>query len=219
MNPAESLTRSIAKSSSSKELVVTLSDVGIDQFIDSGVLRDIPIVGSIVGLVKAGNEIQAFLFARKVLAFLAETEKVPLATRAEFVAKHCDTKANSEHVGEVLLSYLSNIDHVKQAQILGRIFARFMLGEISRGSYDWHSAVARSLNPYLIAQIEMYYGSANGYRVDAPAVMQLANLFLLEVDYAQADPRMKYSNIPLRRSPRGTNFGSHFFDHYLKGLE
>jgi len=42
-----------------------LLEVGLDQLLEEGVFKDIPIVGSAIGLVKAGRTIRDQLFEKK----------------------------------------------------------------------------------------------------------------------------------------------------------
>jgi hypothetical protein len=64
-NLEESLVRSIAKPNLT-ELAADLAEVGLDQLLQEGVLRDIPVLGTLVGLYRTVGIVRDRLFATKV---------------------------------------------------------------------------------------------------------------------------------------------------------
>ena len=74
MSEAEPLEKSVVKAiadSGGLELAVDAAEVSLDQLLTDGVLRDVPIVGGLVNLYKAGIGVRNYLFVRKVARFLA----------------------------------------------------------------------------------------------------------------------------------------------------
>ncbi|MFT5657768.1 MAG: hypothetical protein ACI9KN_001042 [Gammaproteobacteria bacterium] len=68
---AESMLESVARSDL-KSTAQQFAEMGIDSLLDSSVLREIPIVGSVVALTSATIAIRDRLFLKKVLKFIAQ---------------------------------------------------------------------------------------------------------------------------------------------------
>jgi len=56
-------------SQDAKDLATEYAEVGLDTFLDAGIARDIPLVGTLVGL-KIGMTVHDRLFAKKILDLL-----------------------------------------------------------------------------------------------------------------------------------------------------
>jgi hypothetical protein len=59
----------------------------LDSFLDNGLVKDIPVLGTIVGLYKSSISISDKLFIKKVLHFLAELKDIPQDKRSEQIQK------------------------------------------------------------------------------------------------------------------------------------
>ena len=79
-----SVTRSVANESLAT-LLGDISETAIDSALESGALRDIPIIGMLTGVMKAGRDIKIALFIRKVTVFLKELSQIPIQDRQEFI--------------------------------------------------------------------------------------------------------------------------------------
>ncbi|MEJ5906177.1 hypothetical protein V7V80_15950 [Pseudomonas kermanshahensis] len=171
------------------------SDQALDLFKDGGelaidavleghgiddVLKDIPILNIAVSLYRMGNKVSAYLFAKNMLAFLMEIDKVPNQKRIEFLNENCADDAGVENVGEVALMILDKLDHPKLAAMLGRAFALLTLGTISKYTFDIYAHVIKAMNPYLQQHLKQCYQFKGMIGVDAPAAQLLANYGLLK---------------------------------------
>lgn len=107
-----------------------LSEVGIDSVFKDGILKDLPIIGAIVGLWKAGVSIKDAIFFRKLLAFLTDLASVPQAKRAEMITS-LNSEDATESAGEKLLTLLERLDSAAKANLLGKSFKLLAAGTIS----------------------------------------------------------------------------------------
>jgi hypothetical protein len=48
------------------------AEIGLDAFVSDGILKEIPIVKTVVGVVKSGLKVKEIFFAKKILTFLRE---------------------------------------------------------------------------------------------------------------------------------------------------
>ena len=145
-----------------------------------GIFKDIPILNIAVSLYQMGNKVSAYFFAKNMLAFLTEIDKVPNQKRIEFLDENCSDEAGIENVGEVTLMILDKLDHPKLAAMLGRAFALLTLGTISKYSFDIYAHVIKAMNPYLQQQLKQCYQFKGMIGVDVPAAQLLANYGLLK---------------------------------------
>ncbi len=162
---------------------VALDAAMLKEYEVDGVLKDVPILSIMISLYKAGNKISAHFFAKNMLAFLTEIDRVPNEKRTEFLNNNCADEESIENVGEVTLMILDKLDHPKLAAMLGRAFALMTLGTITRNEFDIYAHIIRIMNPYLQQQLKQCYQSKGFIGVDMPAANILANYGLLKVGY------------------------------------
>jgi hypothetical protein len=70
--------------SSAIDAASSLAEVGIDALLDDGLLRDIPVVGTLVSLARAGIALRDRFFAKKIARFLLQVGDVPEEERRRF---------------------------------------------------------------------------------------------------------------------------------------
>src|SRR3989338_5090892 len=83
-----------------ENLSIDMAELAIDSVLDDGILRDVPIVSTFVGLAKFGANVHDKLFLKKILTFLTRLNGVPAEKRRRMVN---DTDSSKEHkvkVGE-----------------------------------------------------------------------------------------------------------------------
>lgn len=105
-----------------------LGEVALDSLLKEGVLRDIPVLNTILALYQAGVEIHHQLFVRKIINFLKELSSVSPEKRQKFV-KEIEEK---REFGETILLLIQRADSLQKPAILGRLLSHHILGNISR---------------------------------------------------------------------------------------
>lgn len=213
MNPNESLLVSVKNSKHTADLAARLGEVPLDSLLQEGVIKDIPIIGTAITLWKAGNDVSAYFFAKKVVSFLTEIEKISAEKRKKFLENECADAAGMEHVGEVTLMLIDKMDHPVLAKLLGRAFSLMVYGTISRQTFEIYSYIIKDLNPYLIRQLEQYYQNENLSVIDAPAATQLSNYDLVKIEIS---PNRTGSTNTMPKSYLRTEFGKFFYEQLIK---
>jgi len=125
-----SLVVSIAKSDL-KEIVNDIAEISLDTFFDDGMIKDVPIIGSLAKLYSAGKNIQEKIFEKKIIAFLLETEKAKKESKNKFYDDLNNDESLRKKVGEQILVILEKIDDLEKPTILGKLFKNFMEEEIN----------------------------------------------------------------------------------------
>lgn len=127
-SPSLAILDSVAKDELS-DVFSDLAEVGLDQIFENDVIKELPIIGSVASVVKAGFSIRDRLFARKVLHFLKEVSVADQESREKFAQK-ISTGRTREKAGESLLLLLDKLDDMAKPTILGRIIRAAIQGEI-----------------------------------------------------------------------------------------
>lgn len=207
MKPEKSLIASIKGSKNSADLVDKLGEVAIDSLIDSGVLRDIPIIGTAISIYKAGNEIAAHIFAKKIASFLSEVEKIPTKERQDFF-EGLPEPEGEESIGEALLLILEKVDSYTLAKMLGKAFRLLAEGQLSKQSYEIYVHAIKQLNPYLISQIRQFYAHESFSAIDYLAAVALSNCGIAKMAILST---INKDTQEINTLPQKTEFGRMFY--------
>ena len=127
-----SLTRSVATQSLA-DVLSTVSEVTVDSALESGVLRDIPIIGMVNGILKAGSDIKATLFLRKVAIFLKTLSEISDEERKKFV-DGMKTPEQKHKFGETILLLLERAEDMTKPKLIAKIINAYILGHIEQAT-------------------------------------------------------------------------------------
>lgn len=109
------------KSKEITDITKDLTEVAIDQMLENGILKDLPIVGTLYNIYSLSQNVSNAFFTKKILKFLFELNDIPESERLEFIRK-MESEKETQNVGEKILIILNKIDDVDKATILGKIF-------------------------------------------------------------------------------------------------
>lgn len=139
------------------DAILDLAEVALDENLAEGVLKDVPIVGTLVKLARAGQSVSEELFIRKLACFLADLNAVPVEDRERLLEQYPDSSDEQRVLGENLLLALERLDDIKKPAILARFFAAYIKLEID---YLTFSRLARALEKFnieLLPNLRWYY--------------------------------------------------------------
>lgn len=129
-----------------EEIGIDIAEATIDSVLKEGFFKDIPIIGTLVGLWKTGVNVRDYLFLNKLLAFLKEASGLSLEKRRIIVEKLEDEPFQME-AGEKLLAIIDKIDTIAKAKILGKAISLAGNEKISKDEF-WRIA-------YIIERLPM----------------------------------------------------------------
>lgn len=129
------------------DAAIEAAEAGVDQFLRDGLVRDLPIVGSIASALKSGYAVRDYLFLRKLLGFLGPLEDVSSERRVRMIGKLESDPAFREHVGEHLALLLDRLDSMEKPAMLGRAFRAYLDEKID-------AAILRRLH-HVIDRVQM----------------------------------------------------------------
>ena len=141
-----------------QNVTVGITEALIDGSLDGGLLKDIPILGSLVGIGKFGMQINDLLFLKKVAYFFTEIKDIDFEKRIEMISKIDNSKKERIKVGEKLLYIIDKSeDHIK-AEYQAKLFKAFINEVISYSTFLRCSSIIQKL---IIEDLELFLSIDN----------------------------------------------------------
>ncbi len=109
------------------EFVGDIGEVMLDAVLNDGILKEIPIMGAIVGVGKCIKNVYDVLFAKKLIAFLIPIKDTNPKDRAEAIKKWEEDDNYRGDVGETLLGMIQRCDDSIKAGWLSNLFYELVL--------------------------------------------------------------------------------------------
>lgn len=120
-NKSESIESSFSKIVKDKDLPVVLQENGeflIDSTINDGLLRDFPILSTVIGVIKFGKTVSDRIFIKKAFKVINEIGTVNWKERVEFIR---ELKTRHTDGSELILNMINNAEDNEKAVIIGRL--------------------------------------------------------------------------------------------------
>jgi len=127
----QSIDGKLVKSLETQELsslATEYAEIALDSVFDNGIIKDIPILRTIISLAKTGLNFRDRLYVKKLANFLIQIGTTTQEQRKEFIKKYCEDNKKFE---EAVLLILENSDRIEKASLIGKIFKACILGMIS----------------------------------------------------------------------------------------
>jgi hypothetical protein len=138
MNTPQNLDNILDESLVSDELVnITseLMEVGFDSLLKDGILKEVPIIGTFVGLAKFGFDLRNRLFLKKILHFLYQIKDIPSEKRQFYIDKINRDEKFRTKVGETVILLIDKLNDFAKADYLGKLFAASVDGKINHNMF------------------------------------------------------------------------------------
>ncbi|HXT39612.1 MAG TPA: hypothetical protein VN887_06270 [Candidatus Angelobacter sp.] len=129
----ESLGAAILKgvcSSEAKDLAVDWSEFGLDILLDDGLLKDAPMIGSVVKFCTISKTIRDRIFLGKVCDFMRACPRFSDSEKEKFVREQLSDQTKANRLGHTLVLILDKLDDLCKPLMLARFFTGFVRGEI-----------------------------------------------------------------------------------------
>lgn len=129
-NPSSELIDSI-KTSTLSTILADVSEATFDSMLNDGILKEIPVIHTIINLAQTGINISQKLFLKKITRFLDPIAQCSGEERATFTAQLENDAGTKIKAGEAILLTLDRLDHMEKATLLGNLYVNYMHGRIS----------------------------------------------------------------------------------------
>lgn len=112
--------------------IIDIGEVFLDSVLEDGILKDIPIIGVIAGMAKAGTKLRERHLAKNTIAFIQgfKSQTVSEDQILEYRERMKDHKIAEKELGYVLIMLDKEIQ-MKKTKFLGKAYGSFVQGKIS----------------------------------------------------------------------------------------
>lgn len=133
------------------EIGQDITEVVLDSLLEDGVLKDLPVVGTIVKVFKGAMDIRDRLFVAKVARFLFQLSKVPLEIRQRFKERmNADNKFRRK-LGFTLTLLLDRLDDVGKPDFVAWCFSAYIRDTIT---FDTFRRIASAIDIAFIEDLK-----------------------------------------------------------------
>lgn len=106
-------------------------EVGIDAVLESGVLKDIPLVNTVVSIFSTAGSVRDQLLATKLLRFLSELSEISREERITMLEMLNEDDKFSGRVGASIIEILDRMESDRKPELAAKCFAAYAREEIS----------------------------------------------------------------------------------------
>lgn len=117
-----------------RDLLVDAAEFVLDSNLSEGVIKDIPVVGTIQKLFGCAISLQGYFFAKKIKSFLTKLSEINLAEREEFVSKLNEDLNLKEKTYEAIFLIIDKLDDLEKCELLANAFSGYIKEE-----YDFNT--------------------------------------------------------------------------------
>lgn len=114
------------KDTNLKEITVDISEILVDNILEDGILKEIPIIGTILKLGKFTLNIKDHLFIKKIIYFISEIKEVPPVKRNELISKIDSSEEFRIKIGEKLLFIIDKCEDHIESEYVAKFFKAFL---------------------------------------------------------------------------------------------
>lgn len=132
-NFEDSLLETLMGSDLSNSLI-EFSENNLDLITENETIKTIPILNTIVGAGKTLIQVRERIFLKKVLFFLKQLDKTSAYERDLFIKQHFKTQKDKNKLCNSLIEILDRLDDSAKSELIGKIFLKFLKGEIDEGT-------------------------------------------------------------------------------------
>jgi hypothetical protein len=101
------------------------AEIGLDSFVSNEVLKEIPIVKTIVGVVRGGLKVKEIFFAKKILTFLKEfhSRKLSQDKLSKFKSEFKEDYKYREKIIEQIMIFNETFIQIEKSKVFANLFA------------------------------------------------------------------------------------------------
>lgn len=147
-----------------KDGLIDVAEYSIDEVFNNEIIKQIPIVKTVIGTIQTGASIHDRLFLKKIVAFLVGINHISEKQRKKVVDKIDSSKRYRMKVGEKLLYIIDKCDDYTNAENVARLFSAMVNGDISYEQYLEASRIVSKISTdELNVFIESHHDSPSLY--------------------------------------------------------
>jgi len=170
-----------------RDITIDLAEAGVDQLLAEGIVRDIPILGTLVRLRTSFGLVRDYVFTKKVAKFLIGVAEIEEEKRKEFLKK-VQERNEQRRLGETLLLLLDRLDDFEKPHLLARLFRAHLEGRCDLETFRRLSTVLDQLPLSSLPALREFYASTeSGFRIGGDFLSQFAAAGVAEITFHPSD--------------------------------
>lgn len=111
-------------------VIQNAGEIGFDSLLDNGVLKDVPILSTMLAVGKTFGNVRDYFFAKKMIAFLRSISSLSEKERQKLIHLLDADEKFSKYAGEQIIELLSRIDSERKAVLVATALKLYALEEI-----------------------------------------------------------------------------------------
>lgn len=129
------------------DLLIDLSEVGLDNIVDNELVKEVPVIKTVVSVYKLGHTLRERSYVRKLAGFLNEISKgtVDNDKKEEYLRRITKNKAIFQHELEYVLILLDRFISEDKSKLLGRLYVARINEQINWIGFCQYSEVVDRL--------------------------------------------------------------------------
>jgi len=156
-----------------------LAEVALDHILDDGIIKDIPVVRSVVALYETIVSVRDMLLIKKLLLFLLSLSSVSPEKKTKFKEKINSDEKFKRVVGEKLIVILDRLDDMEKPALVARAFQAYVEEHIDLETFQrLTSAIDRSF----LLDMRTLKTVGDPKKFTSHTTLNLSNSGLLEVN-------------------------------------
>ncbi|RJP50164.1 MAG: hypothetical protein C4583_11070 [Anaerolineaceae bacterium] len=129
-------------SSDLSDLLQDYGEIALDSVVSDGILKEIPVINSIVGVAKIAISIRDKLLVKKLAHFLHELSDTTEKERMNFLQEFEEDPKEQRKIGENLLLLLDRLDNMDKPAMVAKLLKAYIKGEIdSFDDFTFYSSI------------------------------------------------------------------------------
>ncbi|TOI97358.1 hypothetical protein [Vibrio parahaemolyticus] len=149
-------------------------EFGVDLALEEGTLKDIPIVGGVVGVFSALGSVKDLIFSSKLVRFLNGLSEVPLEKRQAMINKLNADENFAGKTGTALIEILDRMESEIKPELAAKCFAAYAEGDISFIQLRRMLFALEKVPTFEIVKLEKFSEGANG-KMEQATVLSYVN--------------------------------------------
>lgn len=121
----------LLKSASLTDVSKEYLELGLDTFLESGAMKDIPLVSSIAGIIDVTGAVRDQLLADKLIRFMSQLSELPSAERIKMAEKLNADDKFAGRAGATLIEILDRLESKGKPELAANFFAAYSRSKIS----------------------------------------------------------------------------------------
>ena len=147
--------------------LMDVAEYSIDEVFNNEIIKQIPIVKTVIGVIQTGINIHDRLFLKKIVAFLVGINHISEKQRKKVIDKINSSKKYRMKVGEKLLYIIDKCDDYINAENIAKLFSAMVKGDIS---YEQYLEASRIISRISMNELKLFMKSYDSSSLSYEAI-------------------------------------------------